>query len=185
MRNFQPRSTEMTEQNEEIIAEKAAEYMKKCGVPNNLHSRLLCEICELIYQDENVENTHFKPLLSNVHFVEEESWDPAIEIVMKFLQDNHMDNTYQAFKIEYSYDYTFQDTLSDDKPADEVMSKLISENKNQPFRKRVEMFLRDLKIEDNGIRKNPVNFKDIVQDISSSDHESSLVATQDESFDEP
>ncbi|OHT01715.1 hypothetical protein TRFO_31377 [Tritrichomonas foetus] len=172
-------------EDKETIANQAAEYMKQCGIPNQLHAQLLSEICNLVLI-ENEKNGAFKSLVPNVRLLDDEIWDRALAIVSMFLRDNYMAKTCETIKMEAGPLPEIDDT---DETADQCLDELMQDSEyGLKFRERVNRFIKDIdpiSFSNPNVKQN-ITAKDVYPDIISSDYserEQSISVPEYDSFD--
>lgn len=157
---------------------KTSAYMKKCGVPDKLHSRMIYYLCDNIYQNKDSTEINYKPLLSSVNILNNAIWADALKIVFEYLNENHMDHTLSTIKIEYPQ---FQEEkITTNESIYERINDLIQKGSTEKnFHVLVQSFLSDLPLK-NTTKSTQLLYPDITSseslglDISNISEDNSL-----------
>lgn len=151
------------------ISQEVSNYMKKCGIPNKLHSQMLFNICNIVFENKDSKKIKSKSLFSSVNILKTDAWEHALRIIFTFLKENHMDLTLATMKTEHKQ---FQDeeinslSMDDDigESADQILQDLINSSSKKDFHDLVLSFLSELPL------KNSIDHaKELYPDINSSE----------------
>mgnify|MGYP006870920744 CR=1 FL=1 len=156
----------MSSDRKKIVSQQAAEYMKECGVPNNLQSRFLYELCQIIHQNDDPD-LPFNSLIAETDILDKKCWTYALRLVFSFLTESQMNHTLKTINLEnQNLERYNTNQLDDGLPTLEQLVEISHNLEGKTLNEKVEEFMAEMPVKLTGDK-----IKESIPDIPSSDSE--------------